>query len=117
MGKDLIFEVLKRDKVICQLYYDSQGNRKLDFLSEERTDRLFCPKGTSRSDITEYYEERVFPSRRVNREDLLKDLGLSLYDPYLICRETHGVLYDDECWVRFPGEDDIVYSDVCKRFI
>ena len=36
--------------------------------------------------------------------EILKNIGLSEYNPYEIVKHTHGVSYNDFIWFRFPGE-------------
>lgn len=57
---------------------------------------------------------RVFPSTRVNADELLDSLGLNAYNRWGIVRKTHGVMADDEIWLRFKGET-LTHRDVCLR--
>ncbi|TSI07342.1 hypothetical protein [Lysinibacillus sp. BW-2-10] len=57
---------------------------------------------------------RVFPSSRVNADELLDALGLNAYNKWGIVRKTHGVMADDEIWLRFKGET-LTHKDVCLR--
>lgn len=58
---------------------------------------------------------RVFPETRVNANQLLASLGLNSYNRWAIVRKTHGVMADDEIWLRFKGES-LKHRDVtlCK---
>ena len=53
------------------------------------------------------------PSRK-DLKELLSSYGLPSLEPLSWCRKTHGVLYDDFFWIRFPNEK-ITWDDVRVR--
>ena len=57
---------------------------------------------------------RTFPPTRANADELLASLGLLAYNRWGIVRKTHGVMADDEIWLRFEGEA-LTHKDVCLR--
>ncbi|WP_239587169.1 hypothetical protein [Bacillus ectoiniformans] len=57
---------------------------------------------------------RTFPPTRVNADELLQALGLNAFNRWGIVRKTHGVMADDEIWIRFEGEE-LNHKDVCLR--
>lgn len=57
---------------------------------------------------------RTFPPTRANAQELLEGLGLQAYNRWGIVRKTHGVMADDEIWLRFDGET-LTHRDVCLR--
>lgn len=65
-------------------------------------------------EIEKWLSWRTFPETRANRDELLKSLGLNSYNRWAIIRKTHGVMADDEIWVRFKGEI-ITHREVCLR--
>lgn len=65
-------------------------------------------------DFNNWLVWRTFPSSRDNREDILKALGLKEYSRYDIVKKTHGVMADDDIWLRFSGEE-LTYKDVSLR--
>jgi len=50
----------------------------------------------------------------VNGKELLEALGLQAYKRWGIVHKTHGVMADDEIWLRFEGES-LTHRDVCLR--
>lgn len=55
----------------------------------------------------EFLAERCFPATRGNIKTLLKELGLTAYDPLQIVEKTDGRTAEDELWMQFqyfPGK-------------
>lgn len=57
---------------------------------------------------------RTFPPTRANAEELLKSLDMQAYNRWGIVHKTHGVMADDEIWIRFKGEE-LLHKDACLR--
>ncbi|WP_342528202.1 hypothetical protein MKY84_04995 [Chryseomicrobium sp. FSL W7-1435] len=68
----------------------------------------------SKEELQKWVKWRVFPETRANAEELLQSLGLTSYNRWAILQKTHGVMADDEIWVRFAGET-LIHRDVCLR--
>ena len=51
--------------------------------------------------VRTYIKGRVVPRNRTSIDRILKDMGLSEYDPYLIFRYNRGSKDTDDTWVRF----------------
>ena len=47
-------------------------------------------------------------------EKYLYKLGIHEFNPYKICRKTHGVMYQDKIWFKFKGEE-LAWDDVKCR--
>ena len=65
-------------------------------------------------ELEKWLKWRTFPSTRANADELLKALGLNAFNRWAIVRKTHGVMADDEIWLRFKGET-LKHKDVCLR--
>jgi hypothetical protein len=46
--------------------------------------------------------------------EYLETLGLTAYDPWKIVEITHGVMWEDFLWIKFPGET-LSWEDVKIR--
>ena len=68
----------------------------------------------SLEELEKWLKWRTFPPTRVNADELLEALGLCAYNRWGIVRKTHGVMADDEIWIRFKGEN-LKHKDVCLR--
>lgn len=66
-------------------------------------------------EIEKWLKWRTFPPTRVNADELLEALGINAYNRWAIVRKTHGVMADDEIWLRFKGEEHLRHRDVCLR--
>lgn len=51
-------------------------------------------------DFESFLRERCFPETRGNKKELLRELGLTDYDPLQIIEKTHGRMADDELWLK-----------------
>jgi hypothetical protein len=65
-------------------------------------------------ELEKWLKWRTFPPTRANADELLKSLGLNAFNRWAIVRKTHGVMADDEIWLRFKGET-LKHKDVCLR--
>ena len=65
-------------------------------------------------ELEKWLKWRTFPPTRANADELLEALGLNAYNRWAIVRKTHGVMADDEIWLRFQGET-LKHKDVCLR--
>lgn len=64
--------------------------------------RAFGIKETpSWNDFERFLEERCFPASRGNARSILKELGLTSYDPLQIVEKTQGRMADDDLWLKF----------------
>jgi transcriptional regulator with XRE-family HTH domain len=52
-------------------------------------------------DLDEFLRERCFPESRGNRKQILRELGLTEYDPLQIVEKTKGRTADDDMWLKF----------------
>lgn len=66
-------------------------------------------------ELERWLKWRTFPPTRANADELLEALGLNAYNRWGIVRKTHGVMADDEIWIRFKGEEHLRHKDVCLR--
>jgi hypothetical protein len=68
----------------------------------------------TKDELERWLKWRVFPETRVNAEELIGALGLNSYNRWAIVGKTHGVMADDEIWLRFKGET-LNHRDVTLR--
>lgn len=65
-------------------------------------------------ELERWLKWRTFPPTRVNAKELLATLDMQAFNRWGIVRKTHGVMADDEIWLRFKGET-LTHRDVCLR--
>jgi putative transcriptional regulator len=63
-------------------------------------------------DYEDFLEERCFPRTRQNLKFYLKQLGLTEYDPFAICRVTNGRMHGDSMWMEIT--EGISKEKVCE---
>lgn len=56
-------------------------------------------------DFEDFLQYRCFPRTRGNVKDLLRELGLSNYDPLQIVEKTRGRITDDDMWLKVKYYD------------
>jgi hypothetical protein len=76
--------------------------------------QIFCKDTMTRYELGQILRTRCWDEHREGLPRLLKALGLSEYNPYEICRKTHGVMYQDKIWFRYKGEN-LTYEDVAIK--
>lgn len=64
--------------------------------------------------MVDFIESRCMDKRRTQLEEYLSDLSLSEFNPYEIVKITHGVMWEDYMWFKFP-EETISWEDVKVR--
>lgn len=75
------------------------------------------PFMAERCDVTYVYDflkSRCFNDARPDLPEILKVYGMKSNDPYEFCRKSHGVMYKDFWWLKYPGED-IKWDDINPR--
>ncbi len=112
------FDVMHFDEVIASVNLKPK-NIELPYVKNYVTgfNKQFSPDMEGPITIEElekWLKWRTFPPTRANADELLEALGLNAYNRWAIVRKTHGVMADDEIWLRFQGET-LKHKDVCLR--
>ena len=119
MGEIVVeFDYMKYDEVVTHVVANVKEG-KFDFVNytDDKIDKAFGYRETiTEKDFNDFLEYRCFPKERANCKDILKGLGLEKvgYNPLSIVRITHGVMVHDRYWIRFKGEENLVYEEVRK---
>lgn len=58
-------------------------------------------------------KSRCFDIGRPDKDKILAYFGLKEYNVYDICRKTHGMMAQDNIWMRFDSEE-IEWEDIKK---
>jgi len=66
--------------------------------------QIFYADEIPRYKLGEILELRCWDKNRVDIADCLNKIGLSQYNPYEICKRTHGITFADRIWFRYEGE-------------
>ncbi len=73
--------------------------------------QIFYKDTITSYELGEILTWRCWDKNRENIEKYLFSLGLTEYNPYKICKKTHGVMFQDKIWIKFAGES-IKWKDV-----
>lgn len=66
--------------------------------------QIFYKDKLTRLEFGEILEDRCWDRHRPDINKIMALIGLDEYNPYEICKRTHGRMYQDKIWFRFPGE-------------
>lgn len=114
----MTFEVMWMDNVIAHVELkpkDGGSPYVINYIHD--FNKQFSPNmegHVSLEEMERWLKWRTFPPTRANADELLASLGLNSYNRWAIVRKTHGVMADDEIWLRFKGET-LTHKDVCLR--
>lgn len=73
--------------------------------------QIFPKEEMSLYELGEIIASRCWDKNRENLEKYLFKLGLTEFNPYKICRKTHGVMCQDKIWFKYENED-LTWEDV-----
>ncbi|MBR1622773.1 MAG: hypothetical protein IJ675_02530, partial [Pseudobutyrivibrio sp.] len=76
--------------------------------------QIFYKDKITRFEFGEILRLRCWDEHRPDLKTLLSLIGLEEYNPYAICRMTHGKMVQDKTWFKFEGET-ISYADLIRR--
>ena len=94
--------------------YSKKHNVTVSRFTDNPGKQLFAQKKMTRFQLGKIFEMRCWEKGRPDIMEILKNIGLSEYNPYEIVKHTHGVSYNDFIWFRFPGEK-LTSKDVLVR--
>ena len=110
--EDYCFDVMNKDDLIAKVAITN--NRKtvnIERFCDIPAIQPFCGSKLDLERVYEFISYRCFEEGRPDKDELLSLLGLKEYNPWEIVKVTHGRLWEDFLWIRFPGET-ITWKDV-----
>ena len=66
--------------------------------------QIFYKDEITRLEFGEILRSRCWDENRPDMDTLLGLIGLNEYNPYEICKKTHGKMAQDRTWFKFDGE-------------
>lgn len=93
---------IQLDQIVMDNLYDV----RFIYFSQYEKDGVLDDKATR-----EWINRRVFPKTRMNKEALLKEMGLSEYDQIEILKWNMGTCAKDMFWIKFK---DVEFEDICS---
>ncbi len=114
---------LEESEVMFDVYWKNEKTARVRALGQDVYIERFClhpvkqifyADRISRYKLGEILRDRCWSEQRNDLPVLLANLGLTEFNPYEICRVTHGKMYQDNIWFRYPGEM-ITYDEVKRN--
>ncbi|MCD8369002.1 MAG: hypothetical protein LUC94_01485 [Clostridiales bacterium] len=104
---------MHRDRV-CTIIDIDFKNRQI-FIQNQTDDLLHRAFGVIEhptwEDFEEFLESRCFPRTRANLKLVLRDVGVSSYDPLQIIEKTQGRMAEDHQWIRILHREEVLRED------
>ena len=101
-----VIEYYHKDDLCSKIYVDAKTEKvKVVNFTDFILDKAFgVIESPTYKDYEEFLEYRCFPKTRYNCRELLDALDIDFYNPYAICRKTHGIMFGDFYWLKFEGD-------------
>lgn len=58
--------------------------------------------------LDQFFLDRCFPKTRQNASELLKTMGLTVYQPKQICLHTQGKVAHDHFWIQYDDQPELI---------
>ena len=102
-GFDMTLYYKNRDRITTKIDVDYKTNTvKIENYSDFPLELAFgVNEHPTIQDFEDFLESRCFPRTRDMMKLHLQELGLDYYDPYEICKKTHGRLEGDYFSIEF----------------
>lgn len=118
--KPVDFTIYWEETPVVQVCYDENNKPQFTVLNPSRLPvLLFGMNGKATptaARLDKFFADRCFPSTRQNAKELLAIAGLTLYQPKLICRKTHGIVAHDHYWIRYADDPtDLSYASLMQE--
>lgn len=118
MEQNLVFEVMKKDQPIAKIeLHKNTGEVTKTLFSDYFLDISQVDSIVDVSGLNDWFESRCFLRSRADKDILLEGLGLKEYNPFHIVKISRGAMFEDHYWIRFEGEEHLVWDDVNPREI
>ncbi len=109
------FTVMHKDQAVAEVFISD--DRKQVTINKLVPDSIIQPFGGSDLSLHRVYgflKSRCYEDGRVDLKEILRQAGLTENDPWKWNRITHGVMWEDEMWIRFENEE-LRWEDVRWR--
>lgn len=107
------FSVLWEDEKTADVTI-SENQARIIRYTKNPAKQIFSKDDIPLYELGEILKWRCWDQNRENIEKYLYKLGLTEYNPFKICRKTHGVMFQDKIWFRYKDEN-LCWNDVKCR--
>ena len=118
--KPVDFTIYWKETPVVQVCYDAMKQPQFTVLDHSHLPvLLFDMDGKAvptAARLDKFFADRCFPSTRQNAKELLAIAGLTLYQPKLICRKTHGIVAHEHYWIRYADDpSDLSHASLMQE--
>ena len=108
--------VMNKNKKSADIWYDFETKTvKYTNYEPQPLLRAFLTDTPTWRDFREFLESRCVTKDRVNLREILDDLNLPFYDPWLYIKKTRGLVLRDKLWLRFGEKDVDTWENVSRE--
>lgn len=116
MASYISFNFMFKDTITTRVNIEDNDKASIENFTDDIYSRAFGVKtNITIEDVKHLFSTRVMPRTRDNCIEVLKHIGVTFYDEYLICRKTNGATTDDYSWIRFDDRKNLTWDDVKFR--
>lgn len=110
------FSIMWKDDVVAKVLYTSTVF-KIEVNKEHIKNPFRFRDTVTRQDVLDFVSEQVFDKHNANARQILNSLGLTVYAPWDILKETNGISDRNRYWIKFEGEELSYEKDIKTRRI
>lgn len=93
---------------------DDRKKITIDKLVPDSIVQPFGGDNLSLNRVYDFLKSRCYEDNRADLKEILEQAHLTSNDPWKWNKITHGVMWDDQIWIKFDGED-LCWEDVRWR--
>lgn len=101
----MVLTVMYMDMPVCKIYISD--NKKEVTVENLTKNNMLLPFAGGKVDIFRVYgflKSRCYEDCRADLQEILTVHGMTNNNPWEWVRKTHGVMYDDQIWIKFNDE-------------
>lgn len=111
-----LLRYMHKDKLVTKIWYD-ESNRTVH-IENFTDDLIICAFGINENptyeDFEAFSEYRCMPKTRFDLKYVLNKLDIPFWEPWILIRYNHGLMYNDYNWIMFEDEE-VNYNDIKIR--
>ena len=112
---DMEFTVMHKDEPVAHVKISEDKKQvSIEKLIPDSYKQPFCGDREDIFRVYDFLESRCYENGRADLAEILEMAGMCENNPWEWIKRTHGVVYEDFIWIRFPGEN-LEWKDVAIR--
>lgn len=109
------FTVLHKNDPVANVYIsDDHKQVKIEKLVPDSVIQPFGGNNLSLDRVYTFLKSRCYEDDREDLDEILRQANMTSNNPWEWNKVTHGVMWDDQLWIKFEGED-LCWEDVRWR--